>query len=76
MKVRGVVKGKTIVLNENLDFEDGETVEVDIRTIEESPLEEYGIKPNPRSFEGEPMPEDGSFDTNELVNQLREEMGI
>ena len=52
MKVRGVVKGKTMVLNENLDFEDGETVEVDIRTIEESPSEEYGIKPNPRSFEG------------------------
>ena len=68
MKVRGVVKGKTIVLNEKLDLEDGERVEVEIRAIEESSLEKYGFKPI--------IPAGGKPTTNELVNELREELGI
>ena len=68
MKVRGVVKGKTIVLDENPDLEDGEKVEVEIRAIEESSLEKYGFKPI--------IPAGGRPVTNELVNEIREELGI
>ena len=68
MKVRGIVKGKTIELDENLDLEDGEAVEVEIRVIEKSPLEKYGFKPI--------IPAGGRPVTNELVNEIREELGI
>ena len=68
MKVRGVVNGKTLVLDENSDFEDGETVEVEIRVIEKSPLEKYGFKLI--------IPAGGKRTTNDLVNEIREELGI
>ena len=68
MKVRGVVKGKTIVLDENLDLEDGEKVEVEIRAIEESSKKKYGFKPI--------ISGGGSRTTNDLVNEIREYLGI
>ena len=68
MKVRGVVNGKTLVLDENPDFEDGETVEVEIRVIEKSPLEKYGFKLI--------IPAGDKRTTNDLVNEIREELGI
>ena len=36
MRVRGVVKGKTIVLDEPLEMEDGKVVEVEVRDVKET----------------------------------------
>jgi predicted DNA-binding antitoxin AbrB/MazE fold protein len=69
MKIcRGVVKGNTIVLGEPVGLPDGQRVEVEIRAIEKSRREKYGIEPI-ISAGGKPV-------TNELVNELREELGI
>ena len=67
MKLRGVVKGKTIVLDSAAGLTEGMTVEVDVRDVNESDATANG-----------PVREakDKTFDTNELVNELREELGI
>ena len=66
---RGAVKGNTIMLSEPVGLPDGQWVEVEIRAIEKSPLEKYGFKPIPRSKDGKPV-------TNELINGIRDELGI
>ena len=67
MKRKGIVKGQTIEFDEPLGLPEGQAVEIDIQPVEEANLERYGIKPIPAG--GNPV-------TNEMVNQLREEMGI
>ena len=67
MKVRGVVKGRTIVLDEPLEMEDGKVVEVEVRDVTETVSKRNGPSENE---------DDGTFDTNKLVNELREELGI
>ena len=67
MKVRGVVRGKTIVLDEAIELLDGKVVEVEVRDVKETVSKRNGPSEN----------EDESiFDTNKLVNELREELGI
>ena len=67
MKVRGVVKGKTIVLDEEIELLDGKVVEVDVRDVKETDSKRNGPSENE---------DDENFDTNKLVNELREELGI
>ena len=67
MKVRGVVKGKTIVLDEAIEPLDGKVVEVEVRDVKEPVSKRNGPSENE---------DDGTFDTNKLVNELREELGI
>ena len=67
MKVRGVVKGKTIVLDEAIELLDGKVVEVEVRDVKETVSKRNGPSENE---------DDGTFDTNKLVNELREELGI
>ena len=67
MKLRGTVKGQTIEFDEPLGLSEGQTVEADISAIEESDLEQYGIKP---------IPPGGYVVTNEMVKEFREELGI
>ena len=67
MKVRGVVKGRTIVLDEPLEMEDGKVVEIEVRDVKEPVSKRNGPSENE---------DDGTFDTNKLVNELREELGI
>ena len=67
MKVRGVVKGKTRVLDEEIELLDGKVVEVDVRDVEETDSKRNGPSENE---------DDENFDTNKLVNELREELGI
>ena len=67
MKVRGVVEGKTILLDEAIELLDGKVVEVEVRDVKEPVSKRNGPSEN----------EDESiFDTNKLVNELREELGI
>ena len=68
MKVRGVVKGKTIELDEVTNLSDGARVEVYVRMVDKSPLERTGFKPMLRKR--------GARVSNELVNEIREELGI
>ncbi len=67
MKRQGIVKGQTIEFDEPIGFPEGQCVETDIRPIGEILLERYGFKPIPAG--GNPV-------TNEMVNELREELGI
>ena len=67
MKMRGKVMGQTIVFDKPLDLEDGQMVEVEISPIKNESLEKYGIKP---------IPSRGNVVTNEIVNEIREELGI
>ena len=87
MKLRGVVKGRTIELEVEPGFPDGEMVEVDLYPLEEpchTPAEEP-TPPDPstadrrdtpayRTFR--PIPADGTVITNEMVNKIRETMGF
>ena len=67
MKLRGKVMGQTIVFDKPLDLEDGQMVEVEISPMKNESLEKYGIKP---------IPSRGNVVTNEIVNEIREELGI
>ncbi len=67
MKVRGVIKGQTIECNQPLGLLDGQHVEMEIHPIETVDLEEYGFKL---------IPSGGNPVTNEMVNELRDELGI
>ncbi len=76
MRLRGVVKGQTIVFDEPLDLLEGLSVEVEITPCTEADkarlakrelLAKYGIRP---------IPAGGNLVTNEIVNEIREELGI
>ena len=76
MKKRGKVKGQAIVFDEPLEFLEGLSVEVDItpsteedktRLANRESLAKYGIRP---------IPARGTLVTNEIVNEIREELGI
>ena len=76
MKKKGKVKGQTIVFDEPLEFLEGLSVEVEItpsteedkaRLARRELLAKYGIRP---------IPARGCVVTNEMVNQIRDELGI
>ena len=67
MKVRGKVKGQSIVFDEPLDLLDGQAVEAEIHPVLRNILEQYGFRP---------IPKGGSVVTNDLVNEIGEELGI
>ena len=67
MKLRGKVKGQSIVFDEPLDLPEGQAVEAEINPVQNNILEQYGFKP---------IPAGGNVVTNDLVNEIREELGI
>ncbi len=67
MKRKGIVKGTTIVLEEPLGLPEGQQVEVEVSTVDAVDLERYGIRP---------LPSRGVVVTNEMVNEIRDELGI
>ena len=67
MKRRGIVKGQAIEFDEPIGLPEGQCVEIDIWPVEGANLERYGFKP---------IPAGGNLVTNEMVNELREELGI
>jgi hypothetical protein len=67
MKLRGVVKGQTIECDEPIGLVEGQLVEIEVHQVEYVDLEKYGIRP---------IPAGGKLVTNEMVNQLRDELGI
>ena len=76
MKKKGRVKGQTIVFDEPLDLLEDLSVEVEItlcteedkaRLAKRELLAKYGIKPSPSR---------GCVVTNEMVNKIRDELGI
>ncbi len=67
MKLRGVIKGQTIEFDDPIDLTEGQRVEVDVKAVQREDLERYGIKPFPLS---------DYVVTNEMVNEIREELGI
>ena len=67
MKVKGVVKGQTIILDEPLDLPEDQQVEMEIHPIEAVDLEQFGIKT---------IPPGRYIVTNEMVNKIRDDLGI
>ena len=67
MKLRGIVKGQTIVVGESLGLPEGQHVDIEVHPVEVVDLEQYGIRP---------IPAGGNLVTNEMVNQIRDELGI
>ena len=68
MKLKGTVKGQAIVFDHPIDLPEGHRVEAEVRPIETPPnLEKYGIKPFP--------PADYLV-SNDIVNEIRDELGI
>ena len=67
MKLRGIVKGQTIVFYQPLGLPEGQSVEAEISMVEEVDLKQYGINP---------IPAGGYVVTNEMVNQFQDELGI
>lgn len=67
MKRKGTVKGQTIEFDEPLGLPEGQAVEVEVSTVDAVDLERYGIRP---------LPSRGMVVTNEMVNKIRDELGI
>ncbi len=76
MKLKGTVKGQSIVFDEPLGLPEGQSVEAEItrstdedeaRLARREMLAKYGITP---------IPAGGTPVTNEMVNEIREELGI
>ena len=67
MKRKGIVKGQTIVLDEPLHLPEGQQVEVEVSTVEAVDLERYGFKV---------IPAGGNVVTREMVNKIRDELGV
>ena len=90
MKLRGKVKGQTIVFDEPVDLPEGQTVEADICAIEVSEIEEDtgagenvsgndekgSLWDSPAYQTFRPIPARGRVVTNEMVNEIREDLGI
>lgn len=90
MKLRGKVKGQTILFDKPLDLPEGQSVEVDICAIEVSEIEEdtgagenvsenddsSSLWDSPAYQTFRPIPARGRVVTNEMVNEIREELGI
>ena len=55
------------MLDEAIEPLDGKVVEVEVRDVKETVSKRNGPSENEN---------DGTFDTNKLVNELREELGI
>ena len=79
MKRRGIVKGQAIEFDEPIGLRDGQSVEIDIDPVEEAAPVDSGDdaayqSPAYRTFR--PIPARGNLVTNEMVNELREQMGF
>ena len=67
MKRKGIVKGQTIEFYEPLGLPEGQQVEVEVSTAEAVDLEQYGFKV---------IPAGGNVVTREMVNKIRDELGV
>lgn len=67
MKRKGIVKGQAIEFDEPLGLPEGQAVEVEVSAVETVDLERYGIRP---------LPSRGVVVTNEMVDKIRDELGI
>ena len=67
MNLKGTVKGQAIEFDEPIGLPEGQRVEADISPVGEVDLERYGIKPTPIS---------DYVVTNEMINKIRDELGI
>ena len=67
MRLRGIVKGRTIVFDEPLELPEGQHVDIEILPVEAVDLEQYGFKV---------IPSGGNLVTNDMVNKIRDELGI
>ena len=67
MKRKGVVKGQTIIFDEALGLPEGQAVEVEVNPVEAVDLEQYGFKV---------IPAGGNVVTREMVNKIRDELGV
>ena len=69
MKRKGVVRGQTIEFDEPLGLPEGQQAEVEVAVSEVEPvdLEQYGFKV---------IPAGGNVVTNEMVNKIRDDLGI
>lgn len=67
MRLRGIVKGQTIVFDEPLELPEGQHVDIEIPPVEAVDLEQYGFKV---------IPSGGNLVTNDMVNKIRDELGI
>ena len=67
MKRRGIVKGRTIELAEPLGLPEGQAVEVEVSAVQAVDLEQYGFKVIPAGC---------NVVTNEMVNKIRDDLGI
>ena len=79
MKRRGIVKGQAIEFDEPIGLRDGQRVEIDIHPVKEAAPVDSGDdaacqSPAYRTFR--PIPARGNLVTNEMVNELREQMGF
>ena len=79
MKLRGKLKGQTIELDRPLELPEGQTVEIEVWTVDDgypdSALDKDRLNsPAYRTFR--PIPAGGRYVSNELVNEIREELGI
>ena len=76
MKVKGVVKGQTIEFQEPLEFLEGLSVEVDITLCTDEDKERFAKRELLAKYGIRPIPAGGNLVTNEIVNEIREELGI
>ena len=89
MKLRGIVKGQTIVFSEPLDLKDGQHIEVEVTVVDDTgqvetaatetgsvDCEEASIHDSPAHRTFRPIPKSGYVVTNEMVNEIREELGF
>lgn len=67
MKRKGIIKGQTIEFDEPLGLPEGQKVEVEVRAVEPVDLEQYGFKL---------IPAGGNVVTNEMINRIRDDLGI
>ena len=79
MKLVGKVKGQAIEFDSPLGLPEGQIVEIEIRTVDGTALEREGdasLQDSPAYRTFRPIPAGGRVVTNELVNEIREELGI
>jgi hypothetical protein len=79
MKLVGRVKGQAIEFDCPLGLSEGQTVEIEIRTVDGTAIEnerDASLRDSPAYRTFRPIPAGGRVVTNEMVNEIREELGI
>ena len=67
MGLIGVVKEQTIEYDQPIGSMEGQRIEIEVNPIETIDMERYGFKV---------IPPGGNLVTNEMVDELRDELGI